>query len=179
MPAGLQTVAFFKQNITGGAFEALTPATGDSATFFNVPQDSLPYLAEVWGVDDASGCLFSLHGTRFHDQSIGMLFSVPPAEQINSGFVPSLGSPAGADQRIYPSDVLTVSANGTNGDNVNVTIILYYPNLPGISARLYTWDAIRANILYLHGVNVALTAGSGDYGTTAEPAVSATFTPCR
>jgi len=168
MPAGLQTVSFFKQTLAaGGSFEALAPATGDSATFFNVPQDSLPYLAEVWGVDDASAALISLHGTRFHDQSVGMLFAVPPALTQNSGFISSLGSPAGADQRIYPSDVLTVSANGTNGDNVNVTIILYYPNLPGISARLYTWDAIRSNIKYLHGVQVAVTAGAGDYGTSA------------
>jgi hypothetical protein len=168
MPAGLQTVTFFAHSLgSTGSFVALDPATGDSDTFFNVPQDTLPFLAEVWAVDDTSAALISLHGTRFHDQSIGMLGNVPPASTVNSEPVSSVISPTGADQRIYPSDVLTVSANATSGDNVNVTLILYYPNLPGINARLYTWEAIRNNILYLHGVQVALTAGSGDYGTSA------------
>lgn len=166
MPAGLQVVTFFKQNLGGGSFEALTPATGDSDTFFNVPQDSLPFLAEVWAVDSASPAFISLHGTRFHDQQVGMQGNIPDGSTLAPTGRASLMSPAGVDQRIYPSDVLTVSANGTAADDVNVTIVLYYPNLPGISARLASWDAIKANILYLHGVAVGLTPGSGDYGTT-------------
>lgn len=166
MPAGLQVVSFFKQNLTGGAFEALTAATGDSDTFFNVPSDSLPFLAEVWAADDASPAFISLHGTRFHDQQIGMQGNIPDGSTLSPPGRASLISPAGVDQRIYPSDVLTVSANGTAKDNVNVTVVLYYPNLPGISARLASWDAIKANILYIHGVAVALTPGAGNYGST-------------
>jgi hypothetical protein len=54
MPAGLQVVNWFKVNAGGSGFEALAPGTGDSATFFNVPQGTAAFLGEVWAVDNAS-----------------------------------------------------------------------------------------------------------------------------
>src|SRR5437764_968265 len=80
MPQGLQTVSFFKTAITGGAFEALAPATGDSATFFNVPQGSVAYLAEVWAVDNLHACEISLTASRFHDQLVGINVSITPGD---------------------------------------------------------------------------------------------------
>ena len=167
MPAGLQVVTFFKQNLTGGAFEDLTPGTGDSDTFFNVPIDSAPYLSEIWGVDDASVCELSFTASRFHDQTFGIRAQV--ARNLPDGTLAaaSLVSPSGHDQRIFPSDVLTVRANGTAADNVNATFILYYPNIPGIDANLATYDQVKGMTKNLVGINVPLTAGAGDWGTSA------------
>jgi hypothetical protein len=166
MPAALQTVTFFKQNLTGGAFEALAAASGDSATFFNVPQGSSCYMAEIWGVDNASPCELSLTASRFHDQTFGIRLAVPSGALLAPTTRPSLLSPAGFDQPIFPSDVLTVQANGTAADNVNVTLQLYYPDLPGIAARLTTPAFVRNAMKNLVGVRVSPTSGAGTYGAT-------------
>jgi hypothetical protein len=166
MPAALQTVTFFKQNITGGAFEALAPAAGDVATFFNIPQDTGAYLSEIWAVDNASPCELSLTASRFHDQTFGIRLAVPSGALLAPTTRPSLLSPAGFDQPIYPSDVLSIQANGTAADNVNCTFQLYYPNLPGISPRLTTPGYVRQHMRNLVGVRVSPTSGAGTYGAT-------------
>lgn len=166
MAKGLQVVTFFKQNLTGGAFEALAPGTGDSATFFNVPQGSPAFLGEIWGVDDASPCELSLTASRFHDQVFGIRCQIPDG----SGLAPinraSLVSPAGLDQPIFPSDVLTVNVNGTAADNVNATLMLYYADIPGIDARLASAEWVKSNLKNLVGIAVTVTPGAGDWGAT-------------
>jgi hypothetical protein len=166
MGQALQVVNFFKQNLTGGAFEALAPGTNDSATFFNVPQGTGPYLSEIWAVDSASVCEISLTASRFHDQTFGIRVAVPSGAALAPTTRPSLVSPAGFDQPIFPSDVLTVNANGTAADNVNVTLELYYPNLPGIDARLATSNQVRSTMKNLVGVRVSPTSGAGNWGTS-------------
>lgn len=163
---GLQVQTFFKQNLTGGAFEALAPGTGDSATFFNVPQGSQAYLAEIWGVDDASPCAISLTATRFHDQVRGIVAELPDGATLAPANRASLLSPSGVDQPIFPSDVLTVQANGTAADNVNVTIVAYYRDIPGIAASLASAGLVRARAGNLVGIQTSLTPGSGDWGAS-------------
>lgn len=166
MPAGLQVVNFFKQGLTGGAFEALAPGTQDSATFFNIPQGSGAYLAEIWAVDNASACELSLTASRFHDQTFGLRLAVPSGATLAPTTRPSLVSPAGYDQPIFPSDVLSIQANGTAGDNVNVTGLLYYPNLPGIAGRYASPAFVRGAMKNLVGVRVSPTSGAGNWGAT-------------
>lgn len=166
MGQALQVVNFFKQNLTGGAFEALAPGTNDSATFFNVPQGTGPYLGEIWGVDSASVCELSLTASRFHDQTFGIRLAVPSGAALAPTTRPSLLSPAGFDQPIFPSDVLSIQANGTAADNVNVTLMLYYPNLPGIDGRYATSSYVRASMKNLVGVRVSPTSGAGNWGAS-------------
>src|SRR5438034_406820 len=52
MAQGLQLLTFSKVAITGSNWEAVSPISGDSATFFNVPQGSLAYIAEAWATDN-------------------------------------------------------------------------------------------------------------------------------
>lgn len=167
MPASLQVINAFKQNLTGGAFEPLAPATGDSLTFQNVPQDAPAYLAQVWGLDDDSAYELSLVASRFHDQQFGIRLQ----GSAGSGFAPAGRSelllPEGVDQKIFPSDVLTVNVNAVAADNVNVTFLIYYSDLPGIAARLATYDYVKSNNKNLVGIHVTLTGGNGDYGATA------------
>lgn len=161
MPAALQVVNFFSQGITGGAFEALAPGTGDSATFQDFTQGAPAYLADVRGVDDASPCEISLTASRFHDQIEGIAGWIPDGSTLAPPNRATSISPPGFDQPIYPSDVLTVQVKGTAGDNVNVTLMLYYSDLPGIAAKLRTWEAVKAATVNLVGVDVALDASSG------------------
>lgn len=167
MPQALQVLNLFKQAITGGAFEALAPGTGDSLTFQNVPQESEAYFAEVWAVDDAHACELSFYASRWHDQQFGIRMEVPSGALISPANRPYNVLPGGVVQPIFPSDVLFPRVNGTASDNVNVTALLYYENLPGIDARLMSYQMLRGAYKNLVGINVALTPGAGNYGASA------------
>ena len=166
MPQGLQVVNFFKQGLTGGGFEALAPATGDSATFFNVPIGSAAFLGEIWGVNDDNTAELSFTASRFHDQVFGIRVALPSGATTAPAGRSVLVSPTGLDQPIFPSDVLSVQASGTAADNTNATIILYYPDIPGINANLVPYSQVMGSLKNLVGINVPLTSGSGDYGTS-------------
>lgn len=165
MPQGLQTLTFSKVSLTGGAFEALSPIGTDSATFFNVPQGSVAYLAEVWAVDNLHACEISITASRFHDQVFGIRASVTSGATtapVNRS-VPI--NSIGIDQPIFPSDVLTVQANGTAADDVIVTMTVYYQDIPGIHARLASYDYVKNHTKNVVGINTNLTPGDGVAGT--------------
>lgn len=166
MPQALQVLNLFKQGLTGGAFEALAPGTGDSLTFQNVPQTSQSYFAEVWAVDDASPAELSFYASRWHDQQFGIRMEVPDG----STWAPVNRAvnvlPGGVVQPIFPSDVLFPRVNGTAADNVSVTALIYYEDLPGIDARLMSYAALGSAYKNLVGINVHLTPGAGNYGST-------------
>lgn len=169
MPPALQVLNFFKQSLTGGAFESLAAGTGDSATFQTIPgggDNPVGFLAEIWGANSAHVCEYSFTASRFHDQTYGIRMASPAASSFAPSTSPVALSPLGFDQPIYSADVLTVRANGTASDKVNVSFNVYYPNLPGVDFHGVTSDYVRANMKYLVGVNVQPTAGAGDWGTS-------------
>lgn len=168
MPAALQVVNFFKQGLTGGAFEALTPGTGDSNTFQDFTPGSAAYLADVRAVDDASPCEVSLIASRFHDQIEGIAGWVPDGSTLAPPNRMTAISPPGIDQPIYPSDVMKVRVLGTAADNVNLSALVYYSDLPGISAKLRTAAQVRQNTRNIVGVDVTVDPSSlaqGDWSS--------------
>jgi hypothetical protein len=167
MPQALQIINAFSTGLTGGGFEPLTPGTGDSFTFQNVPQDSEAFLAEVWAVDDASPMEVSLKASRFHDQQFGIRMEAPDGSTLAPASRSVNILPGGIAQPIFPSDVLDVQVSGTAADNVNLTFLLYYANLPGIDARLARYEYVTQNLKNLVGINVPLTPGTGDWGAGA------------
>jgi hypothetical protein len=166
MGQALQCINLFKQNITGGAFEALAAGTNDSLTFFNVPQGTQCFIGEVWAVDSASVCEISLTASRFHDQTFGIRLAVPSGAALAPTTRPTMVSPQGVDQPIFPSDVLSAQVNGTAADNVNVTLMVYYPNLPGIDGRFASPAFVKGAVKNIVGVRVSPTSGAGNWGAS-------------
>lgn len=169
MPAALQLNLFSKQGLTGGAFEALTANPASAGTFYTIPgagDNPVGWLAEIWGADSAHPCEFSFTASRFHDQTFGIRAAVPSGTDFAPAGRPVCISPCGFDQPIYSADVLTVKANGTADDDVAVTCITYYPNLPGVDFNGVTSDYVKQNTKYLVGVNVQPVSGSGVFGTS-------------
>jgi hypothetical protein len=165
MPQGLQTLTFSKVAISGSAWEALSPIGTDSATFYNVPQGSVAYIGEIWGTDNLHACEVSITASRFHDQVYGIRGSISSgatAAPVNRAFNMS---PIGIDQPIFPSDVLSVQVYGTASDDCVVTLLIYYMDIPGIHARLATYDYVKAHTKNLVGINTNLTPGDGVAGT--------------
>lgn len=170
MPAALQVINTFAQSLTGGGgYEALEPGTGDSLTFATTQIGSRAYLADVRGVDDAGACEVSLIAQGFADQTLGLAGWVPDGSTLAPPNRATSISPPGFDQPIQPGNVLTVQVKGTAGDNVNVTLMIYHADLPGIAAVLRTTEAVRGATRNLLGVDVALDASSnaqGDWSST-------------
>lgn len=166
MPQALQVLNTFKQNITGGAFEALAAATGDSLTFFNVPQGSQAYIAAIYGVNTANAAEVSITASRFHDQVRGIRANLIDGDLTAPVNRAQLLQPLGFDQRIYPSDVMAVNVNGTALDDTNVIFVLRYADLPGVAQRLIGPDEVEARMVNLVGIRVVPTTGAGDWGAT-------------
>jgi hypothetical protein len=166
MAAALQVANFYNQDLGGTTAVALTPGTGDSSTFFNVPQGSVAWIGEVWAVNTAHKGEFYLTASRFHDQVFGIRGSVPVATSLGSGLPVTRLSGIGIDQPIFPSDVLTVSAVGADDDKVNVTIVYYYADIPGIAARLATYEEVKSRGWNQVGIKTTLTPGAGNWGAS-------------
>lgn len=156
---------FYNQDLGGTTAVALTPGTGDSGTFFNVPQGSVAWLGEAWGVNSAHVGEIYFTASRFHDQVFGIRTSLPSGTSLAPAGSMSKLFGIGIDQPIYPSDVLTVSALGQDDDKVNVSIVAYYEDIPGIAARLETYEGVQARGWNQVGIKTTLTPGSGNWGS--------------
>lgn len=174
MPPILTCINAFKQSLTGGAFEALAAASGDSLSIMNYAEGSNAYVEEIYGGNSATKMEVAVFSPRFGDNQYGL--------RLQQMFNPTLSGADGVPQRllpeeidipIYSTDTLNVQVNGTASDNANVLMQLYYENVPGLAARLATWDAIRGLIMQPNqgnsrtlGIEVTVTPGAtGNYGT--------------
>jgi hypothetical protein len=165
MPHGLQVINAFNQDLGGTTAVALTYGTGDSGTFFNVPQGSVAWLGECWAVDDTTKASIYLTASRFHDQQFGIRGSVPAGSTLAPASSMTKIFGVGIDQPIYPSDVLTIWAAGADNDKVNATVVVYYEDIPGIAARLASYEEVKSRGWNQVGIKTLLTPGSGNWGT--------------
>lgn len=140
------------------ALAALTPDTGDSFTVRSAPMDSKVYLEDVWASSATAGVV-RVRSPRLHDQAQGIRLRIPAANQR-----PLLGW--AVNQPLYPQDALTFEIQGGGAEVDMATLLAYYENLPGVDARLATWDEIANRIVNVIGAEQNITTGgtSGDYG---------------
>ena len=163
----LQVTHAFKQNITGGAFEALAAATGDSLSVPNFQQGSAASILEVWGGISAHAGEFDIRSPDFHDNTRGLRMAAmfnPTLSGADGD--PQLFLPSFVRQPLYASDTLTAEVNGTATDNAGLAWLAYFENLPGADQNLYRWEEIEGRIVNTLGIRVSVTSGaSGDYGS--------------
>jgi hypothetical protein len=154
--AAIQVVNFFKQGLTGAAYEALTIGTGDPTAFAVVPAGTVSWLADLRAVNDDNPLEVSVVAFGFHDQTLGILGWVPSgATTAPTGRATTI-SPPGMDQPIIGGNTPTVNVLGTAGDNSNVTMIIYHSDLPGSSQNLIDAAACKALTKNILGVDVVL-----------------------
>lgn len=164
MGAALAGTHTFKQNITGGAFEALAAASGDSLAVPNFAAGTRGWLLEAWGADSANAADFDIRSPDFHDNTRGirMAYDIKPAAGDPQLLLPSL-----IRQQLYASDVLIAEVNATATNNVGLGWLAYFENLPGADQRLYSWAEVDARSVDMVGIFVNPTAGAaGDFGVT-------------
>jgi len=155
---------FFKQNLTGGAFEALAAGAGDQLAVPNFTPGTRAYLLEAWGANSAHAGDFGLRSPSFHDNTRGirMAYDIKPAAGD-----PNFILPWKVRQPLYASDVMVAETSATAADNAAYDILAYFEDLPGADQRLLSWPEVDARSVDMVGIFVNPTAGAaGDWGVT-------------
>jgi hypothetical protein len=162
MGAALIGTHTFKQNLTGGAFEALAAGAGDALAVPNFTQNSKAYLLEAWAANSAHVYDVDLRSPSFHDNTRGIRLAgnIKPAAGD-----PQILTPRLIRQPLYASDVMTAEVNATAADNQAFDFLAYFEDLPGADQRLASWPELDQRAVDMVGIFVGPTAGAaGDWG---------------
>lgn len=141
----------------GATLTQLTANTGNSFQVRSFPEGQLAYLEGMWAQGATAGAL-QVHSPRMHDDVRGIRFNTTAALVRNL-------LDDWAEQFLYPNDNLRVELSGGGAEVDSGALLVYYQNLPGVDARLSTWDQIKPRIVN-HLTVVVATAGpatSGDW----------------
>ncbi len=148
MPLALEIVT--ARIVNGVAFAAATPIGGPTFGIRDFPEAAGARLEDVWG-DQATQQTIRVRSPRMHDFSNGLRIVAP------AGVTRAL-LPHEVEEPMFPSDVLTVESLGTAAEVDLIALMMYYRDLPGISARLETWEALKPRIAHVLAVEVDLAA---------------------
>jgi hypothetical protein len=139
----------------GATIAALTAATGDSLAVKNCPLDKMARILSFFSDVQVAGT-GRIRSARLHDNVQGIRF-----DTIIGDIRPYM--PWGVSQRVYPNDVLVVELAGSavGGDLETIIMLLYYEDLPGISARFIAADELARRGGNLTFVENTITTGTG------------------
>jgi hypothetical protein len=149
------------------ALAVVTADTGDSFTVRSFPFESAAEIVQLWALAATAGVV-RVRSPRLHDQAQGIRLRTLAA---NSRPL----FPDAVNQRLYPQDNLTVEIQGGGAETDSLSLLVYYPDLPGVDARLATWAEIAPRVVNVLGLEQAVTTGAtlGDY--SGSQAVNADF----
>lgn len=165
MPRGLELVTG-RVTAPGATTTALTANSGNSFAIRSALPNTPIWLLQAWGDFQAVGFV-QIRSPRLHDNVRGIRL-----DMAVSDVAPLLAD--GPLQPLFPQDTLVVEAQGSAvaGDIETMGMLIYYEQLPGVDARLATWEQIRALVKHRLTVEATLALGtSGDY--TGEEAITA------
>jgi len=152
----------------GATITAVTMATGNSLTVRNTKLDADIWLLQAW-VDSQVGGIFRLRSPQLHDNVQGMRFRHSPSEVD-----PLL--PENSRQKLMPQDTLVMELSGSTiaGDIESACLLLYYSDLPGITARFIDEAQLLTRGKQVLTVENSLALGAAG-GYSGEEAINAEF----
>lgn len=138
----------------GATLAATTIAAGDSFQVKNAAPNSDILLLQAWVDAQVAGAV-RIRTPKGHD-NVDMFRA-----RTQIGVLKAL-LPLGAPQKLYAQDVEIVELAGSAvaGDIESVVQTVFYADLPGQAARLFTWDQIKPKIKNLLAVRLAITQGT-------------------
>jgi len=172
MPPAIVLTTQSKPNLTGGAFaDTLSANSGDSTAIANYGIGGARIL-DMWAMDSAAVAELRLRTTRpesTHDQQNGVRFllhSTTPGGAGKQGALMLL--PGDPVIPVFKSDTLTLDVTGTAADNVAVSYLTQYDDLPGVQGQFASWPQIQALHKSTVGIRCdAVASGTaGAYGAT-------------
>ncbi len=170
MPHAVVLNTASKANTTGGTFaDTLTANSLDSLAvpFFN----GNARILKMWGIDSDSVMELALTDGRvdsIHDPQYGIRFNIA---SLIPGGAAVVGSHAmlrpPSDIRVFPGDALTMTVTTTAADDVVVSWLTEYDDLPGTQGTFASWEQVKAMKATDIGIRCAPVASGtpGLYGT--------------
>lgn len=160
-----------KLNCTGGTFaDTLTANTGDSLSF---PQfNGKSRLTHMWGMNSdhvGEGELLLTRYESVHDQQNGLRFQIASA---SAGAINTVGAhtfvrpPFTVD--VFSGDTATLKVSNTANDDVVISYLTEFEDLPGVRATFADWatvQALKTTVIGLNQIPVA-SATAGSYGSS-------------
>jgi hypothetical protein len=164
MGLALETIVGYVASGTGTAtYDALTPNANQSFTVRAYTDGTNAYLEDVWAATSAAQWLLSIKSPRLHDDVKGLLYAVNAYTNAGSTviFNPNWCTPSYQQQKLFSTDVLSVSALAATATNKLVGVFnVRYQDLGGVNARLHSWQEIEPQIVNYVGIEVQPQASS-------------------
>lgn len=164
----LDSILTFKDNITGGAFETLSVASGDSLSLRWFGEGTRVTLLEAFGGNNAHLCEFQVRSPLMHDNVHGIRFKYMfnPTESGADGNPQCFLAPYWR-QPLVPTDTLIVEVNGTAADDVTFAMTLLYDAPQYTGGRFITAEEAEARLVNLVGISTSPVpaAATSTYGT--------------
>lgn len=173
MPPALILTTASKANLTGGTFaDSLSANSGDSLTVANYLTGGAR-VCEAWGIDSdsvAEGEIIFTRPDSTHDQQNGYRFQVPSIALGGAATNAAFNIlPGGFDVPVFVNDAATIKISGTAADDVVLSYLTEYDDLPGVGpGQFTTWDRVQALRKSNVGINhlPVASATPGAYGAT-------------
>jgi hypothetical protein len=170
MPYALICTTASKAGTTGGSFaDSLSANANDNLTFPTFNGEAR--LTHMWGIDSDSVMELEVLLTRYEsirDQQHGVRINNPAVAlggaATNAAFTmmkPPVTTP------IFSSDTMTLTVTTTAGDDVVVSYLAEYDDLPGVRATFTDWQTVQSLRDSSIGIYQAPVASgtAGAYGT--------------
>jgi hypothetical protein len=143
-------------------------STGLTNTVRNAPMDSLIMMLQAWADVQGVGTL-QARSPKLHDNVRGISLATSIAE-VDPLLAMGLG------QRLYAQDTLSlgISGSATAGDIETGCFLLYYPDLPGVEARMISPNDLKSRSRSIMGQMNTIATGTGG-GFSGSEAINAEF----
>ena len=170
MPQALILNTASKAGTTGGTFaDTLSANSGDSLSI-PLTADNENYIHSMWGIDSDSIAELALTDSRtdsIHDPQYGVRSNIPALIPGGAAAVGShyLMRPP-ANIQVFPGDSLTMTVTTTADDDVLVSWLTRYNNLPGVAGQFARAEQVipmRDTVIGVRCAPVA-SATAGAYG---------------
>ena len=172
MPYAQILTSASKAATTGGTFaDALSANSGDSLAVANFNTGGARVL-EAWGIDSDAVAELSWVYTRpesTHDQQRGLRVMIPAIALGGAGVPAGFPLMSGMDViNLFKSDTATLNVSTTASDDVLVSYVIEYDDLPGASAVFINPGQAQGLHKSTLGIRVdAVASGTpGAYGAT-------------
>lgn len=145
---------------------AATAASGDSLSVRSFKDAGYASLENVFVQGTTPPRRIRLLSPRLHDNVTGISFDAleNPTEFLIA---------AELSQALYSADTLVAQMDAAASSDTVAALSIYYSDLPGVNANLYTWDQIKNRIIDLKPIEVAVTS-SATIGAWTDTAINTT-----
>jgi hypothetical protein len=166
MPTAMEIITGQVTN-PGATITQLTANSGDS---FSVRATDISADIEMWNAwaFTNTNLLLRIRSPRMHDQSQNIRLQPPAATpRPLIGLQPS--------QKLYSQDNLIVEMTGGAAEVDGASLLIYYADLPGISARLFPWNQVEPLVANLTSVEVDVVSSATAFNYGAALALNSLF----